>query len=463
MDDLFFSDSFSRLIPKGNNVSNIAGYAVPCSVYPGENLSLHLRGTENQFDCKFRIVRKGLIDEVVFSGQSIFHNASELHTPVYNAIYGCNWNPLVSVVVPHSWRRGLYWAEVESKQLQSRAKIPFIVKRARTDAANSTLLKISDNTCQAYNTWGGMALYQIGAESKISPHVSFRRPYVRVNQAFSGYGFYELQFIQWAERHGFTLDYCNDADLHLEANLLQPYRLFLSVGHDEYWSREMRDQVENFIGNGNNVCFFSGNVCWWQIRFDKDASIMTCFKTQAKTCDPLWSAEPAAVTQNWCANPPGRPENSMTGVSFKQGAGWYQAANQTRRNKVYTVFHPEHWVFENTGLSTGDKFGAIYKGQTLIDTIIGYETDAAAVKYVDGVPIATGENNTPPNFRVLAVSELHDWSAGGQGGLATMGMYQRNGTVFTAATVNWVGGLTKTNKLGPVDQITYNLISRLSK
>ena len=34
----------------------------------------------------------------------------------------------------------------------------------------------------------------------------------------------------------------------------------LSVGHDEYWSWEMRDAVEGFVAAGGNVAFFSGNT-----------------------------------------------------------------------------------------------------------------------------------------------------------------------------------------------------------
>ena len=49
-------------------------------------------------------------------------------------------------------------------------------------------------------------------------------------------------------------------------NLLERYRLLVSVGHDEYWSKEMRDNVENFAASGGHVVFLSGNVCWFQVR-----------------------------------------------------------------------------------------------------------------------------------------------------------------------------------------------------
>ena len=48
-------------------------------------------------------------------------------------------------------------------------------------------------------------------------------------------------------------------------NLLSNYRLLVSVGHDEYWSEEMRDNVEAFLENGGNAAFLSGNTCWWAV------------------------------------------------------------------------------------------------------------------------------------------------------------------------------------------------------
>jgi hypothetical protein len=43
-----------------------------------------------------------------------------------------------------------------------------------------------------------------------------------------------------------------------------------------------------------------------------------------------------------------------------------------------------------------------------------------------------------------------------------MGIYQRNGTVITAGTTNWAGGLSSAGSWGPVDQITQNILKTLS-
>ena len=74
-------------------------------------------------------------------------------------------------------------------------------------------------------------------------------------------------------------------DLEFRPELLKHYKLVLSVGHDEYWSAPMRDNLEKFIGDGGNVAFFSGNTCCWQVRSEDDGRALACWK-QAFGDDP---------------------------------------------------------------------------------------------------------------------------------------------------------------------------------
>jgi hypothetical protein len=50
-------------------------------------------------------------------------------------------------------------------------------------------------------------------------------------------------------------------------NLIQNHRLFLSVGHDEYWSGQQRANVEAARDAGVNLSFWSGNEVYWETRF----------------------------------------------------------------------------------------------------------------------------------------------------------------------------------------------------
>jgi hypothetical protein len=114
------------------------------------------------------------------------------------------------------------------------------------------------------------------------------------------------------------------------------------------------------------------------------------------------------------------------------------------------VAFPEHWVFDGTGLA---------QGETFADGFVGYETDASLFDLVQNVPCASGRDGTPLDFQVLATADLSSWDQFGQPGMATMGVYQRNGTVFTAASVGWTGGLGDAVSA----RVTLNVIDRLSK
>ena len=72
--------------------------------------------------------------------------------------------------------------------------------------------------------------------------------------------------MEWAERAGYRFDYAVNSDLEFHPEILQHYRLGLSVGHDEYWSASMRDHLAAFLAEGGNVAFLSGNVASWQVR-----------------------------------------------------------------------------------------------------------------------------------------------------------------------------------------------------
>jgi hypothetical protein len=196
------------------------------------------------------------------------------------------------------------------------------------------------------------------------------------------------------------------------------------------------------------VAFFSGNTCWWHIEF----------------CDPVKCADgglhPTAFVRDfkWWKR---SPENSLTGVSYRNAGGWWAG----ERDAVgYTVQNAGHWVYEGTGLRDGDVFGAD-------ERLVGYECDGALfTRDSRGFPFPTGEDGTPPDFVILGVGTLagdgpaEGWqfeareTQGRVARAATMGLYARGGIVFTAATTDWTRVL---NANQTVDRITRNVLDRL--
>jgi hypothetical protein len=46
--------------------------------------------------------------------------------------------------------------------------------------------------------------------------------------------------------------------------------------------------------------------------------------------------------------------------------------------------------------------------------------------------------------------------------VSTMGIFSRGGTVFTASSNDWTLGLSQDGSWGPIDQITKNVLDKLS-
>jgi hypothetical protein len=168
---------------------------------------------------------------------------------------------------------------------------------------------------------------------------------------------YPLQFQKFLESYkgATTVDVCTSFDLHSDPNVLAGITLFVSVGHDEYWSDEMRNKIQAHVAAGKNAAFFSGNTAWWKVRFEDGNRTMVCFKATIE--DPL-IASPQSLTGHF-ADTPGaglpsshanREENTLTGVSYRRGILGSSAAG-------YTVLAPSDAYFVGTGLSYGSTFG----------------------------------------------------------------------------------------------------------
>ncbi|GAA3123788.1 N,N-dimethylformamidase beta subunit family domain-containing protein [Streptosporangium carneum] len=352
--------------------------------------------------------------------------------------------PLWTLEIPADWPSSLYRAVFTADEGFSEgfSDVYFVVRAARPNSP--ILLSIPFPTWQAYNRAGipGESIYWTEQPNRAAK-VSFDRP---------GGGpppeRWEEGMLRWLGPAGYDVDYCSGLDLHDGAELLSGYRLLVVNGHDEYWSAGMRDNVEEFVRRGGNLAVFSGNTCWWQFRLEDDGRTMVCYRDAVM--DPMAAIDPGLTTVEWSSAPVNRPENGLTGVSFRRGAGTWGPYMQRMHEESYTVRFPEHWVFAGTGLGEGDKFG---------QGAIGYETDACDFVEVDGVPLATGRDGTPPSFVILATADLRHWHRYGQGGMATMGVFGLGaGTVFTASTVNWGNTLHDP----AVDRITRNVLDRLS-
>lgn len=478
-------------------------YCTPQSVVAGDEVSLHLSAADLSFIVE--VVRDGPEPQVVFRRDGV--RAETRDVPADAPENGCGWPVALTIPVDPAWPSGLYLVRCTAAGAsEPDAPTAFFVVRATTPSQGRMLLVLATTTWNAYNDVGGRNYYT-GADT-----LSFERPlclgmlakppgdgertamvdpaqpdayilYTATNDlalwhGMAGWAAWERRFVCWAEAAGYQLDYATSVDLERVPDLLAPYRLYLSVGHDEYWSSGMRDAVEGHVARGGNAAFLSGNTCYWQIRLEGARSV--CFKHRFVE-DPQ---QGPTTTTVWSDPRLGRPENALTGVSFTRGGYSRVARSVPHGSGGYEVHRPDHWLFAETGLRRGDLLGAG-------PVVVGYECDGCELRLVDGLPVATGAGGTPADFEVLATAPATPFDAmttplplapGGdyelpfhartllgsddpascerlRAGHAVLGTYVRGGTVVTTGCTDWAYGLGD----AVVAQVTRNLLDRLGR
>jgi hypothetical protein len=478
----------------------IAGYCWPQSALPGESVELFCSTSAGRFDVE--IVRQGLRDEALHSAVGLPGHEHPL--PADAAAGGCRWPAALSLVIASDWPTGFYLVRLTADDGE-RAEAFFVVRAAQP---GDSLLVLSTSTWAAYNDWGGPSYYTGGHAASLLrplPKGFLARPDPKrlraarigeielgevagyLQQGYSiwvvsaGWSAWEHLFVQWAEREGLALDYAVSSDLETVPDLLAPYRLYLSVGHDEYWSAGMRDAVEGFVDRGGRAAFFSGNTAFWQIRYEDDHRTQIAYKMDIEE-DPVWGSDRIRELSTMWSDPLlERPENELTGVSFTRG-GYAHLDNAPQGSGGYTVWRPKHWAFDGLDLFAGDVIGAE-------PVVVGYECDGCELTLKDGLPMATGADGTPKGFEVLATAPAHLWESDerpealplvGVGelnwvaerfagadtpenrqkfahGHAVMGHFTRGkGSVFTTGCTDWAFGLDDP----AVTRVTRNVIER---
>lgn len=445
----------------GDNFTDICGYIEVGSAQIGGQMKVHVASTTSNFDVHIR--RAGnenpTLQSTSFSGAGNYNPGSTTYS-------GLNWGSAYSVNIPSDWTSGIYEASFNNGR---GSYSEFVAIRSNQPGSHSKVLVLDSlPTKIAYSPIGGKSMYGFNSTNgQASPEVSMERPTGRGQWAE------HREFVTWLDKQGITYEAASMMDLHRDPSLLNHYNLVILVGHNEYWSKEMRDNWDSYLANGGNAAIFSGNTMWWQVRFSADNKHMICYKNA--NGDPIYGQDNSRVTTNWNKDPVNRPENLSTGVSFRHGGYHNYTENGVRyyvkgynddgANGGFKVTDASHWVFAGTGLSNNTVFGRDAG-------IVGYEVDGALFNMANGKPVVTGEDGTPTNFQILALAPafaanspslipgvVHN-NHNGQG-WATMGIFKpsaNSGTVFVAPTIDWAEGLKSDAN---VDRITKNVINRL--
>ena len=74
--------------------------------------------------------------------------------------------------------------------------------------------------------------------------------------------------VRFLEANGYDVSYFTGVDSDRSGSEILEHKVFLSVGHDEYWSGQQRANVEAARDAGVHLAFFSGNEVFWKTRWE---------------------------------------------------------------------------------------------------------------------------------------------------------------------------------------------------
>jgi hypothetical protein len=374
-----------------------------------------------------------------------------------------NWAESAHWDVPANAVSGIYLAKLTRTDTQGSSHIVFVV---RNDESTSDLFfQTSDATWQAYNVYGGNSLY-VGITSFPSGHaakVSYNRPFITRNGGGGGGAAEDWLFnseypmVRWVEANGYDVTYTTDVDSDRRGNLMLQHKVFMSVGHDEYWSAGQRANVTAARNAGVNLGFFCGNGIYWKTRFEPSTDgsntayrTLVCYKEGTLgenacgiKCDPtvgvwtgLWRD---GCTPTYAANDACLPENALSGqISWDGTQGAIQVPDTYKNLRFW----------RNTSVAT------LGSGQTatLGSNTLGYEWDWQQY------------DASYPSGRM----QLSSTNLDGHTHHLSLYRHTSGALVFGAGTVQWTWGLDGNHDRGndaPVlamQQATVNLFADMN-
>jgi hypothetical protein len=365
-------------------------------------------------------------------------------------LYDCgNWAVSASWQVPANATSGVYIAHLVRSDTGGDSHIVFVV---RNDSSHSDILfQTSDESWQAYNGFGSGSFYGPDLSFDLNNRavkVSYNRPSdTRAFGSESATWLFGSEFatIQWLEQNGYDVTYFTGVDAARNGGLILNHKVYVTAGHDEYWSGPHRANVEAARAAGVHMAFLSGNEVFWKTRWENSIDgTNTPFRTLVCYKETLAAAkiDPSPTwTGSWRDprfSPPadgGKPENSLTGTIFTvNGIGPDNDGTLAIR---VPAADGKMRFWRNTAVA------ALAPGQTytLPSQTLGYEWD----EDLDNGARPTGAFQLSTTTQNLTVDLLLDYGATYGAGTAThhLMIYRApsGALVFGAGTVDWAFGL----------------------
>ncbi|NDJ24006.1 DUF4082 domain-containing protein [Nostoc sp. B(2019)] len=450
----------------------IAGYASATSVNKGESLDIKVSlGQAGQFTIDvYRLGYYGGTGGRLIATSGPLNGTTQpaCTKDIDTGLVECNWATSYVLQVSNNWTSGIYVAKLTDQATSKIAHVWFVV---RDDSSTANILfQSAVSTVLAYSSTGGQSLYtmySIGGQRAFK--VSYDAPFSQATDQQSTQPDtplrWEYNMVRWLESQGYDVTYTDSMQVHTNAQKLLNHKVFLSVGHDEYWSKEIRDHVEAARNAGINLGFFSANTCYWRVRFEsstvaagqvKPDRVMACYK-QDWALDPVAQQQgPSAATNKFRSVQNQRPENALLGVMYGSDLGnTYGGAN-------FVVTNSGDSYYANTGLQDGDQ----------LNLLVGYEWDFVVNNGSSPAGLVTLSQSpiTPssllPNFDEPPGEEALPANQDFTKSYSARYTASSGAKVFASGTIQWAWGLDS-DGVSParedirVKQITVNILESM--
>ncbi len=415
-----------------HDMSKLSAFTGAVSVNAGEPMNVHVKSTGASLSAK--LYRLGYYQD---QGARLYWEQSNISTPAQPActrdkdtgLVQCPWSPTFAIPTGANWISGIYLLRLDSNQ-GHRFFVYFIV---RNDGYAADILAMEPTkTNQAYNRYGCESLYfsgtpntsnnqcdgvvSNGSSNRIRSYkVSFDRPY-KGGAGTGGLFTHDIEMIRWLEASGYDVTYISDVDRAANPSILLGHKAYLVMGHDEYWTWQEFDAVENAVASGVNVLFLSANEAYWRIRMESSSlgpnRIVVGYKDA--TADPIKSGPdgPTITFRNL-----NRSENRLLGTGYMS---YYDDAlyNMPWQPTV----DPSKWYWDCTGLRTGD----------IVNNIVGEEWNAILYNY---------NSVTPAGIELLSEGVAYNDRGVPYPQNTTIYTAPSGAMVFAAGSIHWSWGL----------------------
>lgn len=437
----------------GANTTFIQGYAGSVSALSGDAVPLYI-SSQRPISFRLDVFRIGWYGG---AGGRLLQTITNLRSPAqgtwnnHEGLVGCasctydsttrlhqtHWKAVYTLTIGADWVTGVYLLKMTAANHAE----GYILLVVRDDTTPTTALaNVPVNTYQAYNLWGGNSLYGMDdlhgdllGDSRARA-VTFLRPYDRSAGA-ADFLSWDIHTVRWLERSDMDVSYTTDVDISEHPEALLHHRIFIDMGHDEYWAKTMRDGVIAARDHGVSLAFLGANDAFWQARYGPAADgtpdrILISYKVLSTSTDPVdapkndpyYPTHMDEVTTAFRDPILKEPEAELLGLSY---------------HSIFSHNYYPQWEVARGQLASLAQGTGLQPGMQIPGGLLGYEYDG---------PADVGTH--PPHIEMIAVSTV--MNRYDKPDYAATAYYRAasGALVFDAGSIWWCWGLDESTEVG---------------